>query len=183
MTIEQAFEVPAAPVDEVWAFLQDIPAVAQCLPGATLGERADDGVWAGSVAVSLGPLDLTFEGTATITTDQPTRTGRVAGSGVDRRGGSRGRIEIEYAVTGIDDGSRVAIDADLTLAGPAAQFGRTGLVEEIARRLMGQFADCLEARLAGGEAVAGEGPLKGGRLLIGSVVSSIASFFRRLFRR
>ena len=183
MRIEQAFEV-AAPPAAVFDFLDDIPSVAACLPGATLGERSPDGGWAGTVAVALGPLDLTFEGTATIASDPAALTGRVAGSGVDRRGGSRGRIEIDYGVTPAGDGSRVAIDADLTLAGPAAQFGRTGMIQEIARRLMADFGACLEARLAGsGEQAAATGPIKGGRLLVGSVVGSIASFFRRIFRR
>jgi carbon monoxide dehydrogenase subunit G len=179
--VDQAFEVGASP-DAVFAFLDDIPAVAACLPGASLGERSSDGAWGGTVAVSLGPLDLTFEGTATVTTEPASRTGRVSGSGVDKRGGSRGRIEIVYEVGPAGAGSQVAIDADVTLAGPAAQFGRTGLIEEIARRLMADFATCLEARLAG-EAGEAAGPIKGGRLLVGSVLSSIASFFRRIFRR
>lgn len=184
MRIEQSFEVAASP-EAVYRFLDDIPSVAACLPGATVGEKSADGAWAGEVAVTLGPLDLTFEGTATITTDSSALTGRVSGSGVDKRGGSRGRIEIGYAVTPAGDGSRVAMDADLTLAGPAAQFGRTGLIEEISRRLVSDFAGCLEARLSGatGEAGASVGPIRGGRLLVRSVLASIASFLRRVLRR
>jgi carbon monoxide dehydrogenase subunit G len=184
MKVEQSFRVAATPT-AVFSFLDDIPSVAACLPGATLGERSADGAWSGTVAVSLGPLDMTFEGTATITTDADARTGQVSGSGVDKRGGSRGRIEITYSVVGEGTGSQVAIDADLTLAGPAAQFGRTGLIEEIARRLMTDFAGCLEARLAGGagEDAVAAGSIKGGRLLVRSVLASIGSFFRRIFGR
>jgi hypothetical protein len=34
------------------------------------------------------------------------------------------------------------------LSGPVAQFGRTGLVNEMSKRLIGEFVDCLEAKLA-----------------------------------
>jgi hypothetical protein len=104
---------------------------------------------------------------------------------VDKRGGSRGRIEISYAVAGEGGGSRVAIDADVTLAGPAAQFGRTGLVAEIARRIMTEFAACLEARLEAPDSDVPQGtvPIKGGRLLVGSLWSAVRRFFRRLLRR
>ncbi|MBX3031710.1 MAG: SRPBCC family protein [Chloroflexi bacterium] len=44
--------------------------------------------------------------------------------------------------------TRVTMETDLTLAGPAAQFGRTGLIEEVSKRLLGEFARCLGARLA-----------------------------------
>jgi carbon monoxide dehydrogenase subunit G len=35
----------------------------------------------------------------------------------------------------------------VTLAGPAAQFGRTGLINEMSKRLIGDFASCLEAKM------------------------------------
>jgi hypothetical protein len=41
----------------------------------------------------------------------------------------------------------VGVDADVTLSGPVAQFGRTGLVNEMSKRLIGQFVQCLEGKL------------------------------------
>lgn len=184
MRIEQRFTV-GRPPDEVWRFLQDIPAVASCLPGATLGRHRGGGTWEGTVSVTLGPLNLDFEGEATVMPDPPARRGTVEGRGADRRGGSRGRIEIAYAVTGGGTGAAVEIEADLTLAGPAAQFGRTGLVEEIARRLVGDFASCLESRLASPDAAPAsqDAALEGGRLLLRSMWAVLRRFFRNLFGR
>jgi len=41
----------------------------------------------------------------------------------------------------------VKVDADVTLSGPAAQFGRTGLINEMSKRLIGDFVTCLEGKL------------------------------------
>jgi hypothetical protein len=40
---------------------------------------------------------------------------------------------------------------DLSITGKPAQFGR-GLIEEVSNKLLGQFVDCLAARLATDEA-------------------------------
>jgi hypothetical protein len=39
------------------------------------------------------------------------------------------------------------VDANIQLSGPAAQFGRTGLINEMSRRLIEDFVSCLEAKL------------------------------------
>jgi uncharacterized protein len=58
-------------------------------------------------------------------------------------------VKVAYALAEADGGStKVNIDADVMLSGPAAQFGRTGLVNEISKRLIGEFVQCLEAKLA-----------------------------------
>ena len=53
-----------------------------------------------------------------------------------------------YTLSPTANGTKALIDADVTLAGPAAQFGRTGLINEMSRRLIGDFAACLEAKMA-----------------------------------
>lgn len=147
MQITQDFEV-ARPVDQVWDMFQDVRAVAQCLPGATLHEDKGNNVYTGSIAVKLGPMAANFEGEATITPDATNRTALIDGRGVDKRGGSRGQVKVTYRLNPTaSGGTQVAIDAEVTLAGPAAQFGRTGLVNEMSRRLITDFATCLEAKL------------------------------------
>jgi carbon monoxide dehydrogenase subunit G len=148
MQITHGFEV-ARTVDAVWEMFQDVPSVAQCLPGATLTEDKGGNVYAGNIAVKLGPIAATFEGEATITHDQPNRSALIDGRGVDKRGGSRGQVKVTYTLTPTaTGGTRVAIDADVTLAGPAAQFGRTGLINEMSKRLISDFSSCLEAKMA-----------------------------------
>lgn len=148
MKIEHEFTVDRAVV-EVWAFFEDVPAVADCLPGAELKEDKGDGKYAGVVSVKLGPMTAAFEGEATITPDPEAHSAHISGKGVDKRGGSRGQVTVHYALSDADGaGTKVSIEADVTLSGPAAQFGRTGLINEISKRLIREFVECLEAKLS-----------------------------------
>jgi carbon monoxide dehydrogenase subunit G len=149
VNISQQFTV-ARPPDEVWAFFQDVPAVARCLPGAELLEDKGDGVYRGKVKVKLGPFGANFEGEAKVTADPGMQSGHVEGKGVDRRGGSRTRMVMDYRLQPAGAGTEVSVDADVMLAGAIAQFGRTSLMEETANILVQDFVRALEAQLAAG---------------------------------
>jgi carbon monoxide dehydrogenase subunit G len=184
MQINQEFEV-ARPIGTVWEFFQDVPAVAQCLPGAELTEDKGDGVYAGGISVKLGPMTAAFEGEATVTPDEAAKTGHIEGKGVDRRGGSRGQVKVDYALTEAGGGTKVSVDANVTLSGAAAQFGRTGLINEMSTRLIGEFVSCLEAKLeatteAEAEAITAS-EVKGFSLFLSSLFAPIIRFFKKLF--
>ncbi len=149
MQIIHTFQVER-PVEAVWQFFQDVPAVAQCLPGAELTEDKGGGDYAGQVTVKLGPMSATFEGEAHVEPDEATKSAHISGKGVDRRGGSRGQVTVDYTLGEEGSGTRVDITANVTLSGAIAQFGRTGLVTEMSNRLIGDFVACLEQKLAAG---------------------------------
>ncbi len=148
MRIDESFEV-RAPREVVWRSLQNVPAVSRCLPGAQLDDVADPGRYSGRMTVRLGPITLGFEGEATLASDPEAWAATITGRGVDRRGGSRADVSVQYTLAATGDGTVVAIAVDLALAGPAAQFGRIGLIQELARRLIAEFATCLESTLQG----------------------------------
>jgi uncharacterized protein len=182
--LKATYEIQVSrPAQEVWDFFQDIPAVADCLPGAELTEDKGDGVYGGKVSVKLGPMSAVFEGEATVTPDPTARLATIDGKGVDRRGGSRGQVKVTYRVEPAEAGCKVLIDSDVTLAGAAAQFGRTGLINEMSNRLIGDFVNCLEAKLSAtspkeaSEITAGE--VRGFSLFF----SSLWARLRRLFGR
>jgi uncharacterized protein len=180
MEIDQEFTVGSSP-DAVWDFFQIVPSVAQCLPGAELEGQSEDGSYQGRVSVKLGPMEAAFEGKATVVPDPSTRSAVIEGRGVDKRGGSRGQVKVSYEIQPEGPGSRVAVHADVTLSGPAAQFGRTGLINEMSKRLIGEFVACLEAKLAAGSEVeAGEisaGEVKGLSLFFSALWSWIKGLF------
>ena len=147
MKVSQKFTV-ARPPAEVFAFFQDVPAVARCMPGAELVEDKGDGLYAGKVKVRLGPFGANFEGEAKVSADAAAHSGHVEGKGVDRRGGSRTRMVMDYRLAPVDGGTEVTVDADVTLAGAIAQVGRTGLIQETANILVQDFARALERELA-----------------------------------
>lgn len=147
MKISQEFTV-ARPIAQVWDFFQDIPGIVPCLPGASLTSVNEDGSYSGLMSIKLGPLSTSFEGKATVTPDAATKTGVIDGSGSDKKSRSRGQIKVTYSMSTVDAGTKVSVDADLALGGPAAQFGRSGLIEEMSSRLIGEFVSCVEGKLA-----------------------------------
>jgi carbon monoxide dehydrogenase subunit G len=183
MKIEETITV-GRPVEAVWALFQDVSELARCLPGAELTEDKGGGVYAGKVGAKLGPMTATFEGECTVTTDEATRTGEVKGRGSDRAGGSVGQVDMKYSITPAEGGgSTVVVDADVVLSGAAAQFGRTGLIKEMSRRLIDEFVHCVEAKLAAetpAEAAAVRAAeVKGFRLFLASLWSWLKGVFKR----
>ena len=186
MKVTQEFEV-ARPIATVWEFFQNVPSVADCLPGAELTEDKGDGTYTGKISVKLGPMTAAFEGEATVTPDAAANSGHIEGKGVDRRGGSRGQVKVDYNLTEAPGGTKVAVDADITLSGAAAQFGRTGLINEMSGRLIGEFVTCLEAKLeatseAEAEAITA-GEVSGVSLFFSSLISRITELFKKLLGR
>jgi carbon monoxide dehydrogenase subunit G len=175
------------PIEQVWELFQDVPALAACLPGANLTEDKGGGVYAGSVGVKLGPMSANFEGEATVTADEATRSGTVNGKGMDKRGGSVGQVKVAYGLEPMEGGTRVTVDADVILSGAAAQFGRTGLIKEMSGRLIGEFVACVEAKLTAetkeDAEVISAGEVKGISLFFSSLFAPIVRFFKRIFGR
>lgn len=202
MEIKQSFTV-ARPLADVWALFQDIPTVAGCMPGAELLEDKGNGLYSGRVGIKLGPFVASFEGEAQTTVDAVARTGHVEGRGVDKRGGSRSKLVMDYRLAEANQKTTVDITADIQLSGPVAQFGRTGIIAETATFLIGQFVANVEAKLAppaapaaasasaatSASAKAPAASAPNARLPASSISAFallrvlIASFFRRLFGR
>jgi len=182
MNIKQDFLV-ARPASVVWDFFQDVPNVAQCLPGAKLTGQGEDGSYEGNLSVKLGPMAAAFEGNCVVVPDQTSMTATIEGKGVDKKGGSRGQVKVLYTITSEGTGSKVVVDADMTLSGPAAQFGRTGLINEMSRRLISEFVSCLEAKLAAPTEAEAESIQAGEVRGISLFFASLWSWFKGLFSK
>lgn len=184
MKINETIEVDS-PIEEVWELFENVPELAQCLPGAELTEDKGDGNYAGKVSAKLGPMTANFEGDATVTSDADAKTGSVNGKGTDRSGGSVGQVKMNYSMSEQNGGTVVEVDADVILSGAAAQFGRTGLIKEMSNRLIGEFVTCVEAKLtAETEEEAAQvqaSDVKGFSLFLTSLVSAVGNFLKRLF--
>jgi carbon monoxide dehydrogenase subunit G len=140
-----------APLDVAWSVLTDIPKVIRCVPGAGLDRRDGDDYHA-HVAIKVGPVGMTMSGKASVVSrDDAGREMVVRGSARDRRGNGGGEATVRLLAR--DDGGRavVTVTTDLELSGRIAQFG-TGVITQVSNRIIGQFADRLDA------AIAGDGP-------------------------
>lgn len=147
MQIENSFMVPAD-ITTAWQTLLDIEAIVPCMPGATLISLDGDS-FVGSVKVKLGPVAMTYEGKATFETKDPaSHTARIRGIGKETRGtGTAQALITTVMVAEAPDRTRVDVTTDLTITGKAAQFGR-GVMQDVAGRLVDQFAGNLELLIA-----------------------------------
>ncbi len=141
----------AQPPEAVFAVFSRIPEVAACLPGAFVEAMPTPECVEGGMRIQIGPIGATFRGAAQVTRDEAGRSGRIVGAGADAGGRSATQGEVRYQVRpGVAPGtSEVLLSVGYTLKGPLAQFGRPGLVRDIAGRLTADFARNLEALMAG----------------------------------
>jgi carbon monoxide dehydrogenase subunit G len=148
MRIENVVEVDA-PVDRVWALVNDIPRVAPCMPGAALTGVVDERTYEGTVAVKLGPLRMSYKGRVVVEeVDEAARSARLAASGKDTKGAGTARATVETRLEPVGDArTRLSVASDVQLTGRVASFGRGGAINDVATRLFGEFADCLRATL------------------------------------
>ncbi|MEU2305790.1 SRPBCC family protein [Streptomyces misionensis] len=146
MELHHEFTVPV-PVEEAWPVLLDIERVAPCLPGAVV-EEYDGTTVTGSVKVKVGPVTVTYRGTA-VFEEQDAVAHRMVlvANGRETRGQGTARATVTGTLSERDGGTAVSVRTDLTVTGRPAQFGR-GVLAEVGDRLVGRFADCLAARLA-----------------------------------
>jgi len=148
MKLEQSFEV-AAPIDQVWAALNDLERVAPCLPGASITDHDDEGNYTGTFQVKLGPTTAAYRGTIRIeSADESTHTATLKARGTDKRGQGGASATIVNKLSEHEGGTRVDAATDFTITGRLARFGRGGMMEDISNRLLRDFSTCLQSRLA-----------------------------------
>lgn len=179
---EQSFTV-AHPPANVFALFDDIAAVASCLPGATLTSTPRPERVEGAIKVKIGPISANFDGAARVERDEANLSGRIIGIGNDQRSRSTTQGEIRYQLLPENDGTatRVELAIGYSLTGMLAQVGRSGLVRDLAARLVGEFAANLDRRLSGDTTTApAAADLNGISLIFGLLRERAARLLRRL---
>jgi len=146
MQIENSFAVKAAP-DRVYEFLLDVNNVVSCVPGAELSEVVDPDTFKGKVRIKVGPVTVSYNGTATITSRDPaTRTATLKAEGKETTGSGSADATTVMSVAADGENSTVTLSTDFTVVGRVAQFGR-GIMEDVSRHLVGQAAGCIQSKL------------------------------------
>ena len=145
--LEKTYPLPCA-ADVGWAFLQDVPAVASCMPGATITERIDDAHYKGSVTLRIGPATMSFRGELAVgDIDPATRSLRLAGKGTDSTGGSGAAMNLAARIEpGEADRCTLAGTCEVSMSGKVAAFGAR-LINPLADQILKQFVDNVAARV------------------------------------
>lgn len=156
MKLEQSFDVDA-PVDTVWLALIDVERVAPCLPGAEILDSHDDGTYDGTFTVKIGPASASYRGKLHMEdVDESAHRAVMQANGTDTRGQGGAKATIVSLVTEHEHGSRVSVNTEYTITGRLARFGRGGMIEDVSKRLLTDFATCLQDTLGAAAVTGGE---------------------------
>jgi len=149
MEIKNEFTV-SVPIDEAWAVLTNLAGIVTCLPGAQLTGQEGD-TYLGKVKIKVGPVITEYAGTAVFTEkDDTTYRAVIDAKGRDSRGSGNASATITAGLRPDGDRTLVSVDTDLSITGKIAQFGKSAIVE-VSQKLLGQFVECLEAKLTAGQ--------------------------------
>jgi carbon monoxide dehydrogenase subunit G len=154
MELEHSFTVPV-PADQAWDVLLDVERVAPCMPGATIDSVEGDEI-KGRIKVKLGPVSMTYAGTARITERDPDAgVVTLEASGKETRGAGTAAATIRSELHGQGGQTEVTVHTSLNVTGRPAQFGR-GMMADVSAKLIGVFASNLADMLATGNGSAPE---------------------------
>lgn len=148
MELDNSFTVPVPP-ETAWDVLLNVARIAPCMPGATVDE-VDGDVVNGRIKVKVGPVSLTYKGTATFAErDVDSHTVTVEASGKETRGAGTASATVKASLAPADGGGStlVTMHTTMNVTGRPAQFGR-GVIAEVGGKLVDQFAGNLAQMLA-----------------------------------
>jgi uncharacterized protein len=146
------------PIGETWVVLTDVERIAPCMPGAQLKEIEGD-VYRGVVKVKLGAIATAFDGQASfLERDDVGYRAVLKGAGRDTTGKGNADALITAQLTSVSpEVTKVVVETDLRVTGKVAQFGR-GIMGDVSKKLMTQFADNLNTMLAEQQSVVAQAP-------------------------
>jgi carbon monoxide dehydrogenase subunit G len=177
--LENEFVVSAG-VEPTWRLLLDLERVSRCLPGAAVDPGGEDGRLHGTMRVKLGPIAMTYKGTARLDeVDESARVAVVAVEGKETKGQGSSSARIRNTLAAEGERTRVRVETELNVTGRPAQFGR-GIMQDVAAKMLGDFADCLSRTLADTPADDAPPPALDLMPAVGGV---FAARLRRLLRR
>jgi carbon monoxide dehydrogenase subunit G len=145
--IDKTYPMPCSP-EVAWEFLQDLEAVAACMPGAKITERLDAGRYKGTVTVKVGPATMSFRGEVEMTdVDAAARSLRLLGKGTDSTGSSGASMNLTARIEPAEAGlCALAGSSEVSMSGKAAAFGGR-MMDTVADQILKQFADNFAARV------------------------------------
>ncbi len=149
MKINNEFTV-SAPIQQAWDTMLNLERIAPCLPGAAIQDEKDEGEYDGTMKVKIGPITANYKGTVKFEeVDEENHRAVLQATGRDARGQGTASATIVSTLQEESDGTKVSVETDMKLTGRAAQFGR-GIAQDVATKMLGQFASCLEEEITGG---------------------------------
>jgi carbon monoxide dehydrogenase subunit G len=148
MKLHEEFVVAEA-VGTVWRFFEQPESVAGCVPGVEQVNVLDDESVQVRATQSVGPMTATFDAKVTVLDRVPEELIRFRAAGRSVRGAiGNVRAESTVELRGIREGTSVAVDSNVVLAGALGSVGQKVIARQ-ASKVTAEFAANLQRALSG----------------------------------
>ena len=136
MDLSGEYVIPA-PIETVWAGLNDPAILKACIPGCEELTRLSDTEMTAKVTQKIGPVSASFSGSVTLSDIQPPFSYRISGQG---SGGVAGFAKggASVALEKVEGGTRLTYNAEAAIGGKLAQLG-SRMIKGVAASLANQF--------------------------------------------
>jgi len=127
-----------APIETVWAALNDPEILKACIPGCDSLEKVTDTQLSATVTLKIGPIKAKFDGDVELKNLNPPHSYTIQGEG---KGGIAGFAKGGADVSLVEESPGVTIltySAKADVGGKIAQLG-SRLIDSTSRKLAGQF--------------------------------------------
>lgn len=144
-----------APRETVYAALNDVDVLRQCIPGCEKIEKVSDLEMKATVKLKIGPMKVSFDGAVTLSDLDPPNGYTITGEGTGGIAGfAKGRAAVRLEPDGEATLLEYTVKADV--GGKIAQLGAR-LIDSTAKKLAGEFFAKLGSLVGGGGASAEAG--------------------------
>jgi uncharacterized protein len=132
-------EIIPAPIETVWAALNDIDVLKQCIPGCESITKKSATEMSARVVLKIGPVKAGFNGSVQLKDLKPPHSYRIEGKGEGGLAGfATGGATVNLET--VAEGTKMTYDVDAQVGGKMAMLG-SRLIDSTARSLAGQFFD------------------------------------------
>ena len=143
----------------VYAALNDVDVLRQCIPGCETVEKTSDNEMTAKVTLKIGPVKASFAGKVTLSDLDPPNGYTITGEGSGGAAGfAKGGAKVSLEADG--DATVLHYTVEAQIGGKLAQLGGR-LIDATSKKLAGDFFEKFSEVVAPGPEVEGEPTKKG----------------------
>lgn len=148
MIVDQRVTI-AAPVERVWEFMMDVPAVSRCVPGVESFEAIDDDTFEGALKIKVGPIGVRLQGRVVVVErDRENLRSQMNVSAAEKRIASTVSAKATMDLTSLGpEQTELAIHTEASILGKLGEFGQA-VMRRKADQVIAEFARNMQAELA-----------------------------------
>lgn len=139
----------SAPLEKVWAALNDPAVLKESIPGCQSLEKKSDTELAATVVLKVGPIKATFNGEVTLKNLNPPHSYTIQGEGKGGIAGfAKGGADVKLTADGPDT-TILTYEAKADVGGKIAQLG-SRLITSTSKKLAGEFFSTFNEKVSSG---------------------------------